>query len=480
MLLLLLASLASPPCAQAHQRLLQTEPSRDATLATAPREMRLRFSEPVQLAFTRLELGGPSGPVQLGEPRAVPDSATVLVVPIVGPLEAGGYAVRWATASRDGHPVRGEFGFMIAEDAAGLAAPDAPAPAAGEGPAPAPPPPASFAADPFGADSPAYVAIRWATYIALLGVIGAVAFAVLVLGLLRRRRAPDDDALIGDARGRAAAAGIAFAAALLVLALARLYAQSLAVHGRQEVLDPARIGVLLGQTVWGLGWWIQAGAALLAAAGFVLARRSGAVGWAVAAVAALALAVSPALSGHAAALTGVAGAVAIGADAVHVLGAGGWLGTLLLLLLVGMPAAARLGPARRGAAVAALVRAFSPVALFFAGILVLSGFAGVVIHMGSLDALLGSRYGTLLFLKLGITLFVFGAGAYNYLRVEPALGDDGGTGRLRRSATVELVFGTAVLLVTAMLVATARPYDETGEAGADIATPSAVLHTPMR
>lgn len=142
------------------------------------------------------------------------------------------------------------------------------------------------------------------------------------------------------------------------------------------------------------------------------------------------------------------------------------MGSLLVLLVAGIPAAIRMGPARRGTAVAALVRAFSPTALLFAGLLILTGILATVIHSSSLDALLASRYGTLLFIKPGVFLLVYGTGAYNYLRVLPALGDDTGTRRLRRSAGLELAVGTAVLLVTAVLVATARPYEEP----ADLAT----------
>jgi copper resistance protein D len=238
----------------------------------------------------------------------------------------------------------------------------------------------------------------------------------------------------------------------------RLYAQSLAMHGPEHVLDPERIRTMLTGTVWGWGWMMQAGGTLLAGAAFAVAHRGSRAGWVMAAAAVLVLAVTPALSGHAAAMEGLLGQTAIVTDALHVVAAGGWLGGLLVLLLAGLPAAMSTGPARRGAAVASLVYAFSPTALVFAGLLVLTGLGSTWIHGGSLSALLDSRYGTLLFLKLGVFLLVFGTGAFNYLHVQPALGNDTGTRRLRRSAGFELAVGAAVLLVTAVLVATARPY----------------------
>jgi hypothetical protein len=110
--------------------------------------------------------------------------------------------------------------------------------------------------------------------------------------------------------------------------------------------------------------------------------------------------------------------------------------------------------------VGALVRSFSPTALGFAGVLVLTGVFATWLHGGSVGALLGSDYGRLLLLKLGAFALVLAAGAYNFRRVLPTLGEDATTAWLRRSARLELAAGAVVLLITAMLVATARPYEE--------------------
>jgi copper transport protein len=472
-----------PAEAAAHQQLLRAEPAAGTAVLASPAELRLTFREAAELALTRIELIGPGGEaVPLGRPRAASGSAAVVLVPVHGVLAAGAYTVRWSTSSRDGHPVRGEYGFEVSPDTAGSVPvggePGAGATAPGrEAPPAAHHPHHGAVDDGFRADSPGYVAVRWANFASLLGVVGSVSFALLVLGTLRRRGNLEERALIPEARARAATVGLAFAALLVPATLGRLYAQSLAMHGADHVLDAERIGTLLSRTVWGWGWILQGAATLVCVAGFALARRGVRGGWPLAALGALALAVTPALSGHAAVMPGWTGALAITADALHVLGAGGWLGALLVLLVAGLPAAARLGPARRGAGTAALVRAFSPAALLFASLLVLTGIVAIVLHTDSLEALLGSRYGTLLIVKLAIFLLVFATGAYNFLRVQPALGDDLSTGRLRRSAGLELAVAAAVLLVTAVLVATARPLD--GEAGeATAAAPPALLALP--
>jgi copper resistance protein D len=319
----------------------------------------------------------------------------------------------------------------------------------------------------FSAESPAYVLVRWANYIALLGVLGAVAFRALVLPTLRRRRVPGHAAFIGSAAPRAARVGALFAGLSLAVGLGRLYAQSLAMHGAEYALATDRLLLMLQRTVWGWGWLLQMAAALLALLAFTLAARRvrgearNAGAWLVAAAAALLLALTPALSGHAAAMAGSAGTVAIVMDTLHVVAAGGWLGTLLLVLVAGVPAAMRPGNDTRGDDVAHLVRAFSPAAMLFAAILVGTGLVAVYLHSGSLSALIGSRYGVLLFIKLGVFGLVLGAGAWNYLKVQPALGTDGATLQLRRSAALELSAAALVLLLTAMLVATARPYEDT-------------------
>lgn len=76
-----------------------------------------------------------------------------------------------------------------------------------------------------------------------------------------------------------------------------------------------------------------------------------------------------------------------------------------------------------------------------------------------MPALWQSRYGRTLLLKLAVLAGVAATGFYNWRRVRPALGDELGTARLRRSSAIELPIGLAVLLVTAVLVATPPPGD---------------------
>lgn len=446
--------LSFPATASAHGGLKSSAPARDAVVAKALREVRLEFSEKPELAFTTIRIVGPAGTaVDLGQHSL---TGNTLVVPLGTILSPGRYTVAWKTAGRDGHPVSGEFSFSVAPGAAGSsgaangAAPEAMAPMEMHHDSAAMPDGRSF-----GAESRGYVALRLAQFAALVALLGAFAFYYGVLGMLRRLD-PASPVLAG---ARSGAAGVArFAAwSLLLLGMARLVTQSYAMHGVDQPVFSVMLPMITG-TGWGLGWLLQLAGCGLVIAGLGLARRRK-EGWWLATLGAIALAFTPALSGHAASTPRYA-FLAVASDATHVIGASGWLGSLLIVVIVGIPAAFRLERDQRDAAVAALVNAFSPTALAFAAITVLTGVFAAWLHVGAITNLWETEYGRTLLLKLGVLSVVALTGAYNWLRVRPALGTPQSTGRLKRSATVELVVASLVLAVTAVLVATPTAMDE--------------------
>jgi putative copper export protein len=180
-----------------------------------------------------------------------------------------------------------------------------------------------------------------------------------------------------------------------------------------------------------------------------------AAGWMGAAAGAVLLSAVPALSGHAAAVDRLS-AVAILSDTVHVLGAGVWLGTLLAVLAVGIPAALTVGPDAAGA-VLAMVRAFSPMALAGASAVGVTGVVNALFHVDAVSALWTTTYGQALLVKLALLAGVAALGFYNWRVVLPSLDGEAGASRLRRSARLELGMGLVVLLVTAVLVALPTP-----------------------
>lgn len=108
---------APPVATRVHTRLLRSEPARDTTLATAPREIRLWFSEAVTVPLTRVTLEIGTQSIRTGTASRAGGAESPVVVPIDRPLSPGRYVVRWATASADGHPVKGEFRFVLGKGA---------------------------------------------------------------------------------------------------------------------------------------------------------------------------------------------------------------------------------------------------------------------------------------------------------------------------------------------------------------------------
>jgi copper transport protein len=473
--LLLLAALALPTLARAHGALRAAVPRSGARLAVLPRDLRLTFSEAVELAVARLALTGPDGrPVPLSPVRRGA-SAAVIVADIVADgtggsaLQAGVYTVVWQIAGRDGHPVRGSYRFTIlpaavaaARDSAerspapdtaahGASLPDSAMERMAERAA------ARAAGGTLDVESPLYVLARWLDLAGLLGLVGTAAFGLVVLPGAERRALPEQ--VTGQAARRARTLGVGAAALLAVASLLRLAAQSAAVNGAGPSLDGTSILSLVTGTTWGIGWSLQLGAALVALAALALAGRRPTRAWLPVAACAVAAAVGATFSGHAMAEEHHP-ALAFAADALHVLAAGGWAGTLLLLAGAALPAVRRAtdrGPARVAAA-ASLVSAFSPWALACAAVAAATGTTSAWLHLGAPTALWSTAYGRTLLVKLALLVPAAVAGAGNWRRVRPALvaGTDA-TAELSRSVAVELLAAAAVLAVTAILVALSPP-----------------------
>jgi putative copper resistance protein D len=223
----------------------------------------------------------------------------------------------------------------------------------------------------------------------------------------------------------------------------------------RELYSVDALTALLTTTAWGRGWLVGVAGAIVLFASLVAARRGRAAWW-VAAVGALGVALSPALTGHAASAERFT-TLSIVVDVLHVLGAGAWLGTLLVVVLAGIPAALRRVPGERGPAASAILRAFHPLALACVPLVVASGLISTGLRLGNWSALTSSRYGTYVLVKVALFACVAIMGAYNWRRMLPALGEEQGARRIRRTASVELAIGALILVITAVLVVTPIP-----------------------
>jgi putative copper export protein len=221
----------------------------------------------------------------------------------------------------------------------------------------------------------------------------------------------------------------------------------------------AELDLLVTGTTWGRMWLLQLLSGILAMVAFwsARARREPRISWRFAMATTLFCAVIPALSGHSAGVNRFH-VLAVGADALHVISAGAWLGTLSALVVVVRAAV------KRGAVASdvlpGVVVAFSPLALLSAGTLVGTGLFATWLHVESLGGLFGSTYGRILLAKVALVGVAAGLGAYNWRRVTPRLGSPEGAGAfMSGTARSEIVMGLLVLLLTAILVVTSHPME---------------------
>ncbi|MFP5356336.1 MAG: copper resistance CopC/CopD family protein, partial [Gemmatimonadota bacterium] len=452
----LLTWLVSPNVASAHGALRRSAPAAGASLDTIPRELRLEFNERVELRFTRVVLVGPdSEAVALGE-LTYGDSTRRLVsaIPSVD-LTPGRYEVRWQTAGADGHPTRGRFAFSVRANATRPLPSAAPSTAegseSGEGAqgasVAAMPSAASEQHSPddaalFGERSVAYVVVRWIQYLAVFLLVGAFVFARVVLPRAAAS-GEEPNSLAVTARVRALRIGALASAALIAIQGARFVAQREALRGGGDfALDVSAADMLLG-SVWGTGLLLLLLGSGISLLGFRKIRSSGRDTTLLVVLGIVATAVGLALSGHQAA-SRVGAPLGVVIDVTHVLATAGWLGTLALLVLTGIPGASAEDTIDH-VHVARILRAFSPVVLVAAAVGGATGLVLAGVNLGSVVAVWQSDYGRVLLIKLGVLSLVAGSGAYNWRRVLPTLGTPSATAALRRSATVEAIVAVGVV-----------------------------------
>ena len=98
----------------AHLALEASSPKGDATVATSPETVTLWFTEAPQMAGTSVRLLPRGGePLDLEPATAREDDPSVVVLDVSETLADGDYEVMWRAMARDGHTIRGDFGFTV-------------------------------------------------------------------------------------------------------------------------------------------------------------------------------------------------------------------------------------------------------------------------------------------------------------------------------------------------------------------------------
>lgn len=103
--------------AAAHPRLVRAVPAAASHVKTRPHELSVTFNESLTVALSRLTLLNPAGqPVTLDTLKFAPDDTRTLTAKVLGTMPTGRYTVKWQAAGADGHPMRGEYTFVLDAD----------------------------------------------------------------------------------------------------------------------------------------------------------------------------------------------------------------------------------------------------------------------------------------------------------------------------------------------------------------------------
>ncbi len=175
---------------------------------------------------------------------------------------------------------------------------------------------------------------------------------------------------------------------------------------------------------------------------------------------AVSILVAQAWTGHSAAAEGITLLYQVLADGVHLLASGVWLGSLLLLGLL-LSWVQRSDDPGMYQIAAEATRRFSILGLASMSLLILSGLTNAWQLVGTIQALVGTTYGRLLSLKVGLLLPLLAFAAFNLFRHKPhllravaspeAMDTRLALRRLRRSILGELVLGGLIVLLVGAL-----------------------------
>jgi copper resistance protein D len=238
-----------------------------------------------------------------------------------------------------------------------------------------------------------------------------------------------------------------------------LVAASIADSSLSEVFSEGILWTVLLQTGFGRDWLARFVLACLLAGMFVpfLSAQGLKSVWIKVVAVALAVGVAGTLAwaGHAVGGSGSEAIVHPAADFLHLVAAAAWVGTLLPLALV-------LAAAGRDAASVAIARAatvrFSTFGIASVGILLVTGSINAWYLVGSSAALTDTDYGRLLLIKVALFFGMVAIAAVNRLHFTPrlaqlasALGTQDALHQLRRNSLIELVIGTIIIGIVAVL-----------------------------
>ncbi len=456
----IIAGLLNPAGASAHAALKTSEPANGDVLTSPPPAVTVRFTEPLERSYSRMELHDSAGDPVPGTTLSEGDDVYTMRLALPADLANGTYSILWRTLSTaDGHSAQNYFAFTIGSDA-DIAIVVIPGAASAESAAP----------------QWAKTLSRWAALVGLALLLAAwPVWSVVVrpsLGGVWRS---------GPGFVRRMKRYVLVATILAIGgSLAALVVQSLAIADG-SFLD--KVLNTLGQTRYGRLWLVRIAlitlsALVLAACGWWFVRRcqgEGVAAWTIAA----ALPIPFSLIAHAAAQRGGRW-FAIVADSVHLFAASLWIGGLAILAFVLLPGLRALDPSRRRQVLAIAIPRFSVLALISMAAIGVTGFYAGWLHVGNLTALRTTDYGQALIAKLAVLAVILGIAAVNLFVIErrltrSAANDSKGvwSARLRWTIGGELALVAVLLLAVGQMTSMQPARDVVTERARQVTVPLA-------
>ena len=421
----------------AHAELLKSDPQPGAVLDTAPKQITLTFSEPVEMSLGAIRLfDGAGTSIDVSASRH-PNGDDAVVEVDLPTLANGSYVVDWRVVSADSHPVHAAYTFQVGPESnlqSGLLD-------------------QIIGSSHTGKTASIGLTVSRSLVTASIAIVfgGLLACGLGIVPFGRRQRV---------VIGVSAAVGALAGALAMPLEVGYTAGRSLAV-----ITDSSAWRAVFDTTI-GVAWVVRA-VVIALTAGVLLATHSHcrATWWRLTLIVGLVVVgVASAYGGHGA--TGRWHYLGVMLTVLHVSSMAAWLGGLAMLVI-------SFGDAQRDG-----VERFSSIALLAVVTVVVTGTIQGFRQVGSWDALTSTDYGKLLIWKLIAVAAVLAVAAVARAathgrlvvarpRVEASVGAAAvgsyDRARLRRAVTLESILAVVVIVITSLLMAS-NPSEATAAA----------------
>jgi len=453
------------PVAQAHAVLLRSDPAANALLRVPPARVRLWFDDDLVSATSRAIVDDATGHEVDHRDSQVSRSNPREMTVTLPQLPGGTYTVLWvAQSADDAHVTEGPFSFRVAGPNG--AVPPAPKQPSGGG---------TSALGSVSLDGPTIVQAL-TTWLALLGMAFWLGGLIWETWILPPGTPRDPDLRVpAQAAARRFRQLLPYVLGMVLLAnIGVVLAQEAELAGSWSgAFTPSLLQVVLFGSRFGFFWWMREGVVMAAFALTLFVSRRGSTSWGIAPQAAegvsvpylapttrpdwwhavleamrrvlhlptrlvrgwrrcswsgrielllaAVLLVAFAFSGHAAAVANAELGYAVSVDMLHLLGMAAWVGGLLYISSVLMPALHRLNLRQYAHMLAQGVPEFSALAITSAIVLAATGSLNTSIHLASLQQFLTTLYGWVLAVKIEFFLLMAVISAYHAFSLRPRL-----------------------------------------------------------